>query len=47
MEGYFLDPSTVIGDVTMTGFAVATRLDREPIPDVEFPCQRCCLLAEK
>jgi SAM-dependent methyltransferase len=47
MEGYFLDPSTVIGDLTMTGFAVAARLDREPIPDVEFPSRRCYVLAEK
>jgi len=47
MEGYFLDPSTVIGDLTMAGFGVAARLDREPIPDVEFPSRRCYVLAEK
>jgi SAM-dependent methyltransferase len=47
MEGYFLDPSTVIGDLTVTGFGVVARLDREPIPEIEFSSRRCYVLAVK
>jgi SAM-dependent methyltransferase len=47
MDGYFLHPSTVIADLTAASFHVNARLDREPIPDVEFPSRRCYIVAQQ
>jgi SAM-dependent methyltransferase len=47
MDGYFLDPTTVIEDLTATGLRVTTRVDREPMPEIEFPSRRCYLLAQQ
>jgi SAM-dependent methyltransferase len=46
MDGYFLEPAAVITDLAANGFRVQARLDREPIPDIEFPSRRCYLVAE-
>jgi SAM-dependent methyltransferase len=46
MDGYFLEPADVIADLIASGFRVQARMDREPIPAIEFPSRRCYLVAE-
>lgn len=40
-------PDAVIAALDGAGFALVARLDREPYADVEYPSQRCYLLARK
>jgi SAM-dependent methyltransferase len=47
MDGYFLSARNVIAEAAATGFHVHARVDREPIPDVEYPSRRCYLLAQR
>jgi SAM-dependent methyltransferase len=47
MDGYFLAPSTVIDELDHAGLRVTAKLEREPIPAVEFPSRRCYLLAQR
>jgi SAM-dependent methyltransferase len=43
----FLDPAEVTADLAAAGFAVLSRTDREPWPDVEHPSRRSYLLARR
>lgn len=45
LDGRFLDPDDVIGPLQAAGFTIVARLDRQPVPDVEYPSRRCYLLA--
>jgi SAM-dependent methyltransferase len=45
MDGYFLSPETVIADLVATGFRIHEHVEREAIPDVEYPSRRCYLIA--
>jgi SAM-dependent methyltransferase len=47
MDGYFLSPETVIADLDSAGLDIHARVEREPIPDVEFGSRRCYLLARR
>jgi SAM-dependent methyltransferase len=42
-----LEPGPVIDDLAQTGFVTTARLDRAPLPEVEYPSRRCYLLAER
>lgn len=46
LDGYFLDPSGVAQALAAAGFAVTARLERQPVPTVEYPSRRCYLLAQ-
>jgi ubiquinone/menaquinone biosynthesis C-methylase UbiE len=46
MDGYFLSPESVIADLDTAGFNIHARVEREAIPDVEYPSRRCYLLAQ-
>lgn len=47
LDGYFLEPASVVRDVEAAGFAVSATLIRSPRPDIEYPSRRCYLLAER
>lgn len=47
LDGYFLDPAVVAADAEAAGFAVTARLERQPVPEVEYPSRRCYLLAQR
>lgn len=44
---YFLAPEVVAADAEGAGFAVSARLERQPVPDIEYPSRRCYLLAQR
>lgn len=46
IDGHFLAPETVAGELATTGLAVAATLLRQAVPDAEFPSQRAYLLAQ-
>ncbi|HEU4425323.1 MAG TPA: class I SAM-dependent methyltransferase [Pilimelia sp.] len=47
LDFHFLDPVEVAADITTAGFAVMSRTDREPWPDVEHASRRGYLLAQR
>jgi SAM-dependent methyltransferase len=47
LDGYFLEPASVVRDVEAAGFTVCATLIRSPQPDIEYPSQRCYLLAQR
>jgi SAM-dependent methyltransferase len=47
LDGYFLEPADVAGDVAAAGFAVTATLVRSPCPGIEYPSRRCYLLAQR
>ena len=47
LDGYFLEPARVVGDIEAAGFTVSATLIRSPQPDVEYPSRRCYLLAQR
>jgi SAM-dependent methyltransferase len=47
LDFHFLDPAEVAADLAAAGFAVMSRTDREPWPDVEHPSRRSYLLAQR
>jgi SAM-dependent methyltransferase len=47
MDGYFLDPAAVTTELVANAFRVEARLDREPIPGIEFASRRCYMLARR
>lgn len=47
LDGYFLEPGEVVGDVEATGFTVMSTLIRSPWPGIEYPSRRCYLLAQR
>jgi ubiquinone/menaquinone biosynthesis C-methylase UbiE len=47
LDGYFLEPATVVRDVEAAGFAVTATMVRSPRPDIEYPSRRCYLLARR
>lgn len=47
LDFQFHRPDDVIAALTTAGFTLEARLDRSPYPDVEFPSQRCYLLARR
>jgi ubiquinone/menaquinone biosynthesis C-methylase UbiE len=47
LDGYFLEPATVVRDVEAAGFAVTATVLRTPRPDIEYPSRRCYLLAQR
>ena len=44
---HFLDPAEVAADMVAAGFAVISRTDREPWPEVEHASRRSFLLARR
>lgn len=47
LDGYFLEPESVVRDVEAAGFTVTATLIRSPWPDIEYPSRRCYLLARR
>jgi len=47
LDGYFLGPGLVRAQLVDAGFQVTAQLEREPIPDGEYPSRRCYLLAQR
>jgi ubiquinone/menaquinone biosynthesis C-methylase UbiE len=47
LDGHFLDPDGVLAELHAAGFLLLARLERRPIPDVEYPSRRCYLLAQR
>ncbi len=47
LDGYFLDPAVVAGDLRAAGFSVMAQLERRACPEVEYPSRRCYLLAQR
>jgi ubiquinone/menaquinone biosynthesis C-methylase UbiE len=46
IDGYFLDPASVTGDLEAAGFSVMATTIRQPWPGIEYPSRRCYLLAQ-
>ncbi len=47
LDGHFLDPPGVEELLADAGLRVEARLEREPVPALEYPSRRCHLLAER
>jgi SAM-dependent methyltransferase len=47
LDFYYLDPATVVAELTAAGFAVIARTDREPWTGVEHESRRCYLLCRR
>ena len=47
LDGHFLEPATVAGEVEAAGFTVTSTLVRSPSPGIEYPSRRCYLLAQR
>lgn len=47
LAGFFLDPAAVVADLQSAGFAVMAKLERQPLPDIEYPSRRCYVLAQR
>jgi SAM-dependent methyltransferase len=47
LDGYFLDPRHVEAQVADAGLATTAKLERRPVPDIEYPSRRCYLLAQR
>lgn len=47
LDGYFLDPEQVAGQVAAAGFALIAKMERLPSPDVEYPSRRSYLLLQR
>lgn len=47
LDGYFLDPLQVEDELAAAEFAVTAKLERQPLPESEYPSRRCYLLAER
>ena len=47
LDGYFLDPRQVEAQVADAGLATIAKLERRPVPDIEYPSRRCYLLAQR
>lgn len=47
LDGYFLDPVEVVAQLESANFAIMSRVDRQPSPEVEYPSRRCYLLAQR
>jgi SAM-dependent methyltransferase len=47
LDGFFLEPAEVAGDVEAAGFRVMSTLVRLPWPEVEYPSRRCYVLAQR
>lgn len=47
LDGYFLDPDTLRGEVERGGFTIMSTTLREPWPDREYPSRRCYLLGRR
>ncbi|HUY49969.1 MAG TPA: class I SAM-dependent methyltransferase [Streptosporangiaceae bacterium] len=47
LDGFFLEPADVAGDVEAAGFTIMSTLVRSPWPEIEYPSRRCYLLAQR
>ncbi|MEP6600045.1 MAG: class I SAM-dependent methyltransferase [Actinomycetota bacterium] len=47
IDGFFLGPAEVSGDLECAGFAVMSTLIRQSWPGAEYPSRRCYLLAQR
>lgn len=45
MDGYFIGGDNLAEEVQTAGFTVCKRIERGPLPTVEYPSRRCYLLA--
>ncbi len=47
LDGFFLDPDGVAGDLAVAGFTVMSTTIRRPWPTGEYPSRRCYLVAQR
>ncbi|MDT0263690.1 class I SAM-dependent methyltransferase [Jatrophihabitans lederbergiae] len=47
IDGYFIDPDQVVAQLQTAGFALTAKVERLPVPEVEYPSRRCYLLARR
>jgi SAM-dependent methyltransferase len=47
LDGFFLEPAEVAGDVEAAGFTVISTPVRSPWPGIEYPSRRCYVLAQR
>lgn len=47
LDGYFLEPADVTGDMESAGFTVTATVIRRPWPAVEYPSRRCYLIGQR
>lgn len=47
LDGYFLSPKDVADALAETGFTIMATIERQPIPDAEYPSRRCYILAQR
>jgi ubiquinone/menaquinone biosynthesis C-methylase UbiE len=47
LDGYFLEPDSVVRDIEAAGFTVTGSLVRSPSPNIEYPSRRCYVLAQR
>ena len=47
LDAYFIDPDQMCASLTAAGFSVRARIEREPLPEVEYASRRCLLLLQR
>jgi len=47
LDGYFLSPNEIIRHLDAADFGVCARIDRAALPGLEYPSQRCYMLASR
>jgi hypothetical protein len=47
LDGYFLDTVDVSAGLTAAGFSLYSRIDRQPMGEVNYPSRRCYLMAQR
>lgn len=47
LDGYFLDPDEIVDEVVAADFTLIAKMERQPLPEVEYPSRRCYLLFQR
>lgn len=47
IDGNFLEPAGVVGEIEAAGLQVVSVTTRTPTPGVEYPSRRCYVLARR
>jgi ubiquinone/menaquinone biosynthesis C-methylase UbiE len=47
LEAHFLSPNELVSELQACGFTVTAKVERQPLPGVEYPSRRCYLLAQR
>lgn len=47
LDGHFLAPDEVVAQLAAAGFVLMAKVERQPVPEAEYPSRRCYLLAQR